>query len=136
MKKEKEKLWLRGIRGAVNVDMNERSSILKATMQLLKKIVSENEVEVEEIVSVFLTTTKDINAEFPAYALREMGWKYVPVLCVQEIDVPGSLKRVIRVLVNAYVNKTQKEIKHQYLGKTINLRPDLKEEDNDYCNGI
>jgi len=136
MNMEKEGVWLRGIRGAIQVEKNEKDYILRAAKQLLEKIVSENQLKTERIVSVFFTTTKDIRADFPAYALRELGWKHIPVMCAQEIDVPESMKGVIRVLVHSYVNKTQKDIKHQYLGQTINLRPDLKEEDNDHCDEI
>ena len=127
MNKEK-RLLMKGIRGAIQVAKNERESILQATQELMRKIVSANKLETENIVSVFFTTTKDLDAEFPAYALREMGWKYVPVLCVQEINVPQSMKKVIRVLILAYTENTQKEIRHQYLGSTAQFRPDLVEE--------
>jgi chorismate mutase len=125
-KKEKiEMLMIRGIRGAIEVKRNERDSILAAARCLLKNILSENQLEPEDIVSIIFTTTKDINAEFPAAVLRDIGWKYIPALCTHEMDVPGGMKGVIRILVHAYVNKNQKDIKHQYLDKTIRLRPDL-----------
>ncbi len=125
-KKEKiEMLMIRGIRGAIEVKRNERDSILAAARCLLQNILSENQLEPEDIVSIIFTTTKDINAEFPAAVLRDTGWKYIPALCAHEMDVPGSMKGVIRILVHAYMNKNQKDIKHQYLDKTIRLRPDL-----------
>jgi chorismate mutase len=127
-------VWLRGVRGAIRVEKNERAEILKATKILLEKIINENLIKIENIVSIFFTTTEDLNAEFPAYALREMGWKYVPALCAKEINVPDSMRGVIRVLVHAYVNKKQNEIKHQYLGETIKFRSDLMEVGNDNCN--
>ena len=123
---EEKGVWVRGIRGAIKIERNNRECILKAVKQLLESIVLENNLEKENIISVFFTVTKDINAEFPAYALREMGWKYVPALCAREIDVPRSMERVIRVLLHAYVDKRQDEVRHQYLGEAVNLRPDLK----------
>lgn len=121
-------LRLRGIRGAVQAEKDERECILKAARELLTKIVEENHLKKENVLSVFFTATPDINAEFPAYVLREMGWKYIPVLYAQEMDVPKAMKRVIRVLVHAYTPLSQEEIKHQYLGRTIEFRPDLKGE--------
>lgn len=125
---KKEKIWLRGIRGAIQVEKNERECILQAAKKLLTKVASENQLRKEDVVSVFFTATPDIYAEFPAYILREMGWKYIPVLCAQEMHVPHFMKKVIRVLVHAYSSKKHQEIKHQYLGPTIQLRPDLKGE--------
>ena len=116
---------VRGIRGAIRVKENTKEAILSATKELLLKIVQENDMKVEEIVSIFLTTTVDLNAEFPAYATREIGWNRVPVLCAQEMEVSNSMTQVIRILMHANTSKSQEEIKHQYLGETKNLRPDL-----------
>jgi chorismate mutase len=121
----KGKIFLRGIRGAIQLRKNTREEILNKTMELLKKMMEENNVKEDEIVSVFFTVTKDLNREFPAYALREMGLKNVPALCAKEIDVPKSMGKVIRILMHVYTNLSQKEIKHQYLGRTKFLRPDL-----------
>ena len=124
-KNKAEKLRLKAIRGAIDVERNERDSILMAAQCLVLKVLSENQLKPEDIVSIIFTTTRDINAEFPAVVLRDMGWKHIPVLCTHEMDVPKSMRGVIRILVHAYMNKNQGNIKHQYLGKTIHLRPDL-----------
>lgn len=116
---------VRGIRGAIRVKENTKEAILSTTKELLLKIVQENDVNLEDIVSIFLTTTVDLNAEFPAYAAREMGWSRVPVLCAQEMEVTNSMTQVIRILMHTNTSKSQEEIKHQYLGETKNLRPDL-----------
>ncbi len=131
MKKEK---FLRGIRGAIQISKNEKEEILQRTIELLRKMMEENNVKEEDVVSVFFTVTDEINMEFPAYALREMGLKYVPALCAKEIDVPNSMKRVIRILMHVYTDLGQKEIKHQYLGNTKILRPDLSGGKDDNCN--
>ncbi|MFC2170092.1 chorismate mutase [Acidobacteriota bacterium] len=119
---------IRGIRGAVDVERNDRNLILQATQRLLLDIASENQIKPEDIVSIIFSTTRDINVEFPAGVLREIGWSYVPALCTHEMDVPKGMKGVIRVLFHVETQKKQKDIKHRYLGKTVYLRPDLKGE--------
>ena len=116
---------VRGVRGAVQVKKNNKKEIFVGTQKLLQKIVKENNISLEDIASIFLTATVDLDADFPAYAVREMGWNSVPLLCAQELDVPNSVKRVIRVLVHVNCDKSQNEIKHQYLGATKKLRKDL-----------
>ena len=116
---------VRGIRGAIRVAKNTREDILAAAKELLSAVVDKNAVKVEDIASVFITVTADLNAEFPAYAAREIGWQTVPLLCAREMDVPGSMTRVIRVLLHVNTTLNQEEIKHRYLGETARLRPDL-----------
>lgn len=116
---------VRGIRGAVKVEANTSEAIHGATRELLLRIVEENNIETPDIVSILLTATVDLDADFPAYALREMGWTLVPVLCAQEMEVPDSMTGLIRVLMHVNTSKGQGEIRHQYLGETRRLRPDL-----------
>jgi len=115
----------RGIRGAVKVDSNTRENIFKATQSLLRAIIDANEVSVGDIASVFFTATGDLDADYPAYAAREMGWVTVPLLCAHEMKVPGSMTGVIRVLMHVNTERAQKDIRHQYLGETARLRPDI-----------
>lgn len=121
-------MLIRGIRGATRAANNNRDDILSATEELLTEITAINEIDIETIASVFLTTTPDLNAEFPAYVTRQMGWNMVPVLCASEIDVPHGMKGVIRVMMHVNTEKSASEIKHVYLGGTAVLRPDLAEE--------
>lgn len=116
---------VRGIRGAINAAGNTKEQIFAASKELIDAIVSENQVRGDDVVAIFFTTTPDLNAEFPAYAVRELGWPMVPLLCAQEIAVPGSMPSVIRILLLVNTSKSQNEIKHQYLGETKKLRPDL-----------
>lgn len=116
---------VRGIRGAITVEGNTAEEICKATKELLLALIRANEIETEDIASIFLTTTPDLNADFPATAAREMGWTLVPLLCAREIDVPNRMSKLIRVLMHVNTDKTQAEIKHQYLGQASTLRPDL-----------
>jgi chorismate mutase len=116
---------VRGIRGAITVERNTREEIIAATKELLLSLVRENGIEIEDIASIFFTLTPDLNAEFPALAARELGWQYVPLLCAQEIDVPGAMGKVLRVLMHVNTEKSQKELKHLYLKGAATLRLDL-----------
>jgi chorismate mutase len=117
--------FVRGIRGANTAKGNTKEDIFLATKELLMALVEANQIETEDIASVFLTTTPDLNADFPAYAARELGWDLVPLLCAREIDVPNAMPSLIRVLMHVNTRKSQPEIRHLYLGDAASLRPDL-----------
>jgi chorismate mutase len=117
---------MRGIRGATTVEGNTEHDILQATTELLQAIISRNDVEADLIASVFITVTTDLNATFPARAIRYIdGWDLVPLMCSQELEIPGSLPRCIRLMVLINTDKSQAEINHVYLREAIKLRPDL-----------
>ncbi len=120
-----KEVWVRGIRGAVTVPENSPRVICEATKELLTLIVKENEIKIEDIISIIFSVSVDLNAAFPAEAARELGWTMVPLLCTTEIPVPGSLEKCIRVLVHAYLPRSQAEVRHVYLGEAVKLRPDL-----------
>jgi chorismate mutase len=113
------------VRGAIQVDANEADAILSATEELVSELLSRNGLEPERIVSCLFTCTGDLDAEFPAVAARQLGLESVPLLCAQEIDVPGAMPRVIRVLVHYYA-PTGHRPAHTYLGEAQNLRADLE----------
>lgn len=116
----------RGIRGATTVTQNEEQEILKETVLLLDEIVKRNDVKPEDICSVWITMTHDLDATFPARAIRALdGWDLVPLMCSVEIPVQGSLPRCIRLMVQVNTEKSQREIKHVYLNEAQRLRPDL-----------
>jgi chorismate mutase len=117
----------RGIRGATTVEADTADAILKATRQLLACLVEANTVDVADIASAIFTVTPDLSAAFPAQAARELGWQHVALLDAQEIPVPGSLPRCVRVLVHWNTATPQQEIRHVYLGRAASLRPDLQE---------
>ena len=116
---------MRGIRGAVCAEANSREAMFEATRNLLTRMIAANEIEAERIASVFITATPDLTADYPAYVAREMGLSRVPLLCATEINVPGAMQRVIRILIHCDTEKNQDEIRHLYLGETARLRPDL-----------
>ncbi|MFC3745851.1 chorismate mutase [Paenibacillus sp. GCM10012306] len=116
----------RGIRGATTVTGNEEAEILRETVVLLREIVERNDVIAEDICSVWITMTEDLDATFPARAIREIeGWEMVPLMCAVEIPVKGSLPQCIRLMVQVNTEKTQREIHHVYLNEARKLRPDL-----------
>ncbi len=118
---------MRGIRGAITVDENTAQAIGAAAQKLVNAMLTaNNNLAVEDIVSVLFTVTSDLNRAFPATAVREIaGFSQVPMMCALEMDVPGSLRRCIRVLMLVNTGVGQSEIKHVYLGDAASLRPDL-----------
>jgi chorismate mutase len=118
-------VYIRGIRGAITVERNDKDEVLKATREMLEEIVQQNNLKVEDICSAIFTLTPDLNAVFPAKAARDMGWTYVPMIGSVEVAVPNALPRCIRVLLHVNTNKAQKDIKHVYLRRATSLRPDL-----------
>lgn len=122
-----EKIWVRGIRGAVTVPENTRSAICKATKELLTLIVNENKISSEDIISIIFSVSPDLDAAFPAEAARELGWTTAPLLCTIEMSVPDALEKCIRVLIHAYLACAQTEVRHVYLGEAVKLRPDLQD---------
>ncbi|MBI2823436.1 MAG: chorismate mutase [Planctomycetia bacterium] len=115
----------RGVRGATTAEDDTREEILKAARQLLALMIRQNGVVPADVASAIFTTTVDLNAEFPALAARQLGWLDVPLLCAHELDVPGSLRRCIRVLLHWNTARPQHEIVHVYIKGATILRPDL-----------
>lgn len=117
----------RGVRGATTADANTREAILQATLQLLALMIRQNDIRAEDVASAIFTVTKDLDAEFPALAARQLGWLNVALLCGYELNVPGALPRCIRVLVHWNTSKSADEIVHVYIKGAANLRPDLSQ---------
>jgi chorismate mutase len=118
-------MYCRGVRGATTVESNSRDDILSSTRQLLALMIRLNGIEPQDVGSALFSTTVDLDAEFPALAARQLGWLEVPLLCTHELDVPGSLRKCIRVLLNWNTDKTQHEVTHVYIKEAVRLRPDL-----------
>jgi len=113
---------VRGIRGATTVSSDNKEEIIAATKELLQKIAQENQLNIDDIASALFSSTEGLDAEFPAVAARELGWNDTPLLCMREIDVPGSLRNCVRVLLHVNSEKPQKELKHIYLRAAVDLR--------------
>jgi chorismate mutase len=117
------RLW--AVRGATKAESNDPEAIVEATEELMRELIARNELTPERMVSCIFTSTHDLNAEFPAVAARRLGLNNVPLLCAEEVDVPGSMPSVIRTLVHYYAPRDHTPA-HAYLGEAQELRSDLK----------
>jgi len=116
---------LRALRGAITVSENDADAILSATEELVRAVMERNSLDPAQMVSCIFTCTDDLDAEFPAVAARRLGLSSVPLLCAREIDVPGALPRVIRLLLHCYADPDS-DPRHVYLGGAEALRRDLE----------
>jgi chorismate mutase len=115
---------MRAIRGAITVEDNTPEAIGAAVKELVETVARENALAPADIVSAIFTLTPDLDADFPARPARDAGWREVPMICAQEIGVPGALPRVCRLILHA---KGRKAPRHVYLREARVLRPDLHE---------
>lgn len=116
---------MRAVRGAIQVDADDRAEILDATTELLGEVLARNGLAADDLISVIFTATPDLTAEFPAYAARQMGITDVPLLCASEIAVPGAMPRVLRLLAHVETDRTRHDVRHVYLRGAAALRTDL-----------
>lgn len=120
-------MTVRGLRGATTVVSDDAEAVLEATEKLAQELAAANGVAPEDIISVLVSTTQDIQSTFPAKAVRSIdGWKYVPVMCTHEMGVAGALPLCIRLLMHVNCEIPQKEIVHVYQNEAIQLRADLQ----------
>jgi len=116
---------VRALRGAIQVDADEREAILEGTTELITAVLDRNGISSDDLISVVFTATPDLTAEFPAYAARLLGFTDVPLLCATEIAVPGSMPRVLRLMAHVETEKPRAELHHVYLRGAAALRRDL-----------
>jgi chorismate mutase len=116
---------LYAVRGAIQVEANEPDPIRASTAELVRELIARNDLSPERMVSCLFTCTGDLDAEFPAVAARELGLGSVPLLCGREIDVPGAMPRVIRVMIHYYAPNGHSP-SHTYVGEAQSLRSDLE----------
>ncbi len=116
---------VRALRGAIQLESDERSHLLQSTAELVTKVMHANNLDAADLISIWFSATPDITSEFPALAARELGLGDVPLMCAVEMDVKGAMPRVIRLMMHANTNLTRGEIQHIYLRGAINLRRDL-----------
>jgi chorismate mutase len=116
---------VRAVRGAIQVDGDDRDSILAGTTELMTAVMERNRLSTDDMISVIFTATPDLTAEFPALAARKLGFHDVPLLCATEIDVPGALPRVVRLMAHVNTDKSRQDIEHVYLRGAVALRVDI-----------
>ncbi|HEY8350422.1 MAG TPA: chorismate mutase [Clostridiales bacterium] len=119
---------VRAIRGATTVKDNTREEIFSATTELVSEIIEQNGLTRDDIISIIFSVTSDLDAAFPAAAVRQMGFDRTAMLCTYEMDVPGSLKKCIRVLMHVETGKRNDELKYIYLKEAKKLRPDIVQQ--------
>ena len=116
---------VRAVRGAIQVDEDDRDQILDATTELISAVLERNGLTQEDLISVVFTCTPDLTSEFPAYAARQLGFRDVPLMCATEMAVPGSMPRVVRLLAHVETDLPRAEVTHAYLRGAAALRRDL-----------
>jgi chorismate mutase len=116
---------VRAIRGATQVDADDREQVLEATRELVTAIMDRNELVHDDVISILFTATPDIRSEFPALAARELGFGDVPLICATEMNVPHALPRVLRLMAHVETDRPRQDIQHVYLRGAVVLRQDI-----------
>ena len=116
---------VRAVRGAIQVEADDREHILQGTSELVAAVLERNRIDPADLISIVFTATPDLTADFPAYAARMMGLTDVPLLCTTEIAVPGAMPRVLRLMAHVETDRARAEIRHVYLRGAAALRTDL-----------
>ncbi|GII65718.1 chorismate mutase [Sphaerisporangium krabiense] len=116
---------VRAVRGAVQVEADTREAILAGVTELVTAVMERNALTTDDVISVIFTATPDLTSEFPALAARKLGFHDVPLICASEIDVPGALPRVVRLMAHIETARPRQEIQHVYLKGAAALRVDI-----------
>ncbi len=115
------------LRGAITLERDERGHLIERVTRLLGEMLSRNDVDHDDLISILFTATPDVHSGFPAAAAREMGLGDVPLMCAQELDVEGAMPLCIRVMMHLHTTRTRAELRHVYLEQARSLRDDLPE---------
>jgi len=118
-------MTVRAIRGAVQIEADERDAILEGTAELVTEVMARNDLTTDDVISVLFTATPDLTAEFPALAARKIGFHSVPLICATEIAVPGAMPRVVRLMAHVETDRPRSAIQHVYLRGATALRLDI-----------
>ena len=116
---------VRAVRGAVQVDVDEREEVLARTRDLVSEVIRANDLSLDDFISVIFTSTADLVSEFPAVAARELGMGDVPLMCARELEIAGSMPRVIRLMAHVETPRARSEVRHVYLNGAQALRRDI-----------
>ena len=118
-------MTVRAIRGAIQVDADERDAILESTAELVTEVLTRNDLVPDDVISVLFTVTPDLTAEFPALAARKLGFHSVPLMCATEIPVKRAMPRVVRLMAHVDTEHPRAQIQHVYLRGAVGLRQDI-----------
>ena len=122
---------VRAIRGATQLELDERQHLLERTTELVRTVLRENSLSTDDLISIVFTATDDVRSEFPAYAARVLGLDDVPLMCARELEIEGSLPRVVRLMMHVETDLTRAEVTHVYLHGAALLRRDLSHVSTD-----
>jgi len=116
---------VRAVRGATQLEEDNREHMLERVAEMVLDVMAANGLEVDDFISVIFTATTDLVSEFPAYAARRLGFGEIPLLCARELEIEGSMPRVVRMLAHVDTDLPRADITHVYLHGAANLRRDL-----------
>jgi chorismate mutase len=116
---------VRAVRGAIQLEVDEREHVLASTRELVTAVLEANDLTKDDVISIVFTATPDVHSEFPAVAARELGMGDVPLMCTQELDIAGAMPLVIRLMAHVNTPRTRSEVTHIYLRGAAALRRDL-----------
>ena len=116
---------VRAVRGATQLDSDDREHMLERVAEMVLDVMACNDLAVDDFISVIFTATSDLVSEFPAYAARRLGFHDIPLICARELEVAGSMPRVVRMLAHVESDLPRSEITHVYLHGAAGLRRDL-----------
>ena len=116
---------VRAVRGATQLDEDTREHMLDRVAEMVLDVMESNGLEVDDFISVIFTATSDLVSEFPAYAARRLGFGDVPLICARELEIAGSMPRVVRMMAHVETDLPRGEVTHVYLHGAANLRRDL-----------
>ena len=118
-------MTVRAIRGAIQIDVDDRDAILEGTAELVTEVMTRNDLTPDDVISVLFTVTPDLTSEFPALAARKLGFHAVPLMCATEIPVRRAMPRVVRLMAHVETDRTRAQIQHVYLRGAAALRLDI-----------
>lgn len=116
---------VRAVRGATQLESDVREHMLDRVAEMVRDVMSANDLEVDDFISIIFTATSDLNSEFPAYAARQLGFHDVPLICARELEIEGSMPRVVRMMAHVETDRRRDQITHAYLHGAAALRRDL-----------
>lgn len=116
---------VRAVRGATQLEQDTREQILGRVTELVQQVMDANGLQVDDFISVIFTATSDLHAEFPAYAARRLGFGEIPLICARELEIEGSMPRVVRLMAHVETELPRSDVTHVYLHGASALRSDL-----------
>ncbi len=116
---------VRAIRGATQLEVDEREHLLDRVTEMVRGVMSANDLTVDDFISILFTATSDLTSEFPAYAARQLGFHDVPLVCARELEIEGSMPRVVRLMAHVETDRSRADITHVYMHGAAALRRDL-----------